>query len=198
MFACAGVLRRGTRPANTPQVDISRSFARKQAANNTQPAATGFGSATTSSSSPPPRTDVAADTSASQQQPPNVQPLTPGSRQQVFNSNELQHLSALLPPASPDQLQNEQGVMQEQQQEGATGEVSAAAVPHDAAAGEVPQTASKLGPFGEGFINRLIAQEDAGACLLVTDSPTEWQHIWQSRCGVYTPNCMHRKHAVRD
>lgn len=159
--------RRGTRPAEVPQVDIRRSFAPREAANPAGGYAAGwqeqrmrtelFPAAAAAVSDTAPA--VAAATSSSsgalasgQEQQQALQAgsqlgaaaAATASTGPVFNASELQELLSIL-PGSPSQQQQQQVQEPEQQQ---------------AAAAE--DRYKKLGPYGPGLINRLIALEDAG------------------------------------
>jgi hypothetical protein len=69
----------------------------------------------------------------------------------VFNASELQELLSILPGSSSQQQEQQQQQQQEQGQEAVA-----------AAAAAVQERYRKLGPYGPGLINRLMALEDAG------------------------------------
>ena len=182
------VSRRGPRPAGVPQVGIARSFAPKAVSQESGV----VGLATTWQAGPTDafrttphiRSNVnAVDQAAAgiSQQPVNstqhsqsAQPHGPGvmsAPSELFSSNELQQLSSLLSaPSSLSAAPQELGQHEAQAMHAsnlASMQPSSAAVmsgqdPAGVLEHDQQRLSGKLGPFGAGMIDRLMAMEDAG------------------------------------
>jgi hypothetical protein len=170
------------RPADVPEVDIRRSFVAKQAATvaATAPQAAARSTQSTSERRLFDMSAAVHTDGSSQEQPPQQQHKqqassagagaeaeaddslsSAASSRQLFSSDELQLLSSLLPGPSG---QGEATSLQQQQPTGGADPEQGVTLPGH----------KKLGPYGPGLIDRLIALEDAGDWSLV------WLSLWHA------------------
>lgn len=161
------------RPADAPQIDIRRSFVAKQSSSMaaTAPPAAARDTQSTGERRLFDMSSAVYPEGCSQEQPPqqlqqqqqassagteaaaeadnSLSSSVAASNRPLFSSDELQLLSSLLPGPSG---QVEATSLQQQQLTGGVECEQGAALPGP----------KKLGPYGPGLINRLIALEDAG------------------------------------